>query len=145
MMASICYETQTMITFGTHYLLTIAQQDRQRVRAFYTTLLGCALHQSDGGVTNNIPPNIDLFEFPGHEIVGVQYVDDLAQLLTLDQHKRGCWMEIKTDDIPGLRQQLLDFGVQEIADFWDPEHFYFHAPGGQVYRLIGTDEGAGKG
>lgn len=132
-----------MITFGTHYLLTIGQHDRENVRAFYTTLLGCALHQSDGGVTSNIPPNVDLFEFPGHEVVGVQYVDDGAQVLTLDQHKRGCWMEIKTDDIPGLKQQMLDFGVQEITDFWDPEHFYFHAPGGQVYRLIGTEEGAG--
>ena len=131
-----------MITFGTHYLLTISQQDREQVRAFYTTLLGCALHQSDGGVTNNIPPNIDLFEFPGKEVVGVQYVDDPAQLLTLDQHKRGCWMEIKTDDVAGLKQQLLDFGVQEITDFWDPAHFYFHAPGGQVYRLIGLEEGA---
>ena len=132
-----------MITFGTHYLLTIDQQERERVRTFYTTLLGCTLHSADdGGVTNNIPPHVDLFEFAGHEVVGIQYVDDPSLVLTRDEHRRGCWMEIKTDDLPSLKDKLLDLGVQQITDFWDQEHFYFHAPGGQVYRLIHIEEGA---
>ena len=127
-----------MIAFGTHYLLTIAQSERQRVRDFYTGLLGCQLQSSDGE-TQNIPDNLDLFVFPGEEIVGVQYTEQLNEVLTPAEHRRGCWMEIKTDDIEGLKQKLLDFGVQEITDFWDPGHFYFHAPGGQVYRLIQID------
>ena len=131
-----------MITFGTHYLLTIDQQERERVRTFYTTVLGCTLQSADGGVTNNIPPNLDLFEFAGHEVVGIQYVDDPSLVLTQEEHSKGCWMELKTDDIPSLKQKLLDLGVQQITDFWDQEHFYFHAPGGQVYRLIHTEEGA---
>ena len=124
-----------MIAFGTHYLLTVADSERQKVRDFYVGLLGCQLQSSDGQ-TQNIPDNIDLFVFPGEEIVGVQYTEQLNEVLTAAEHRRGCWMEIKTDDIEGLKQKLFDFGVQEITDFWDPGHFYFHVPGGRVYRLL---------
>ncbi len=124
-----------MISFGTHYLLTIAQSERQKVRDFYAGLLGCQLQSSDGQ-TQNIPDNIDLFVFPGEEVVGMQYTEKADEILTTAEHRRGCWMEIKTDDVEGLKQKLRDFGVQEITDFWDPGHFYFHAPGGQVYRLL---------
>ncbi len=59
-----------MITFGTHYLLTIAQSERQKVRDFYSGLLGCQLQSSDGQ-TENIPDNLNLFVFPGEEVVGM--------------------------------------------------------------------------
>jgi hypothetical protein len=33
----------------------------------------------------------------------------------------------------------LEFGIEQVP-FWDKEHFYFQAPGGQVFRLIGKTE-----
>jgi hypothetical protein len=127
------------IKFGTHYLLTIKKSERARVRAFYHGLLGCKLQAHDHGVTSNIPENIDLFHFAGGEVLGVQYVDDRAPVIDAAGHKLAGWMEIKTDDVSGLVGKLTDFGVDEIRDFWDKEHFYFHAPGGQVYRVIRVD------
>jgi hypothetical protein len=50
-------------------------------------------------------------------------------------------MEIITDNVSTLKEKCLTHGAVEITDFWDKEHFYFHAPGGQVYRLVATQEG----
>ena len=129
-----------MIRFGTHFLLTIRRGERERVRAFYNTLLGCKLHSSDD-ITEKIPEHVDIFEFPGGEMLGVQFIDDGAPALSNGDHRLAAWMEVASDDVEGLKQQLLEFGVEEITDFWDKGHFYFHAPGGQVFRIVGTDEG----
>ncbi len=128
------------IMFGTHYLLTVRGNERDRVRLFYQGVLGCELQAHDHGVTSDIPENIDLFHFPGGEVLGVQYVADETPLLGPTEHRLACWMELKTDDVNGLVRQLKEFGVAEITDFWDKEHFYFHAPAGPVFRVIGVDE-----
>jgi hypothetical protein len=128
------------IKFGTHYLLTIRESERDRVRSFYEGPLGCELQAHDHGVTSNIPENIDLFHFSDGEVLGVQYVNDRAPVIEAAGHKLACWMELKTDDVTGLVGKLNKFGVDEIRDFWDKEHFYFHAPGGQVFRVIELDE-----
>lgn len=128
------------IKFGTHYLLTIRESERHRVRSFYQGLLGCELHSHDHGVTVNIPENLDLFHFADGEVLGVQYVNDGVPVIDAAGHKLACWMELKTDNVGGLLKKLKEFGVDEIRDFWDKEHFYFHAPGGQVFRVIRIDE-----
>ncbi len=124
------------IEFGTHYLLTIREEERLRVRSFYESLLGCNLLSHDMGATTNIPPDIDLFHFPDGIVLGVRYVDNGEPVLDTEQHKLGCWMELATDDEQLLIDKLREFGVEEITDFWDKDHFYFHAPGGQVYRVV---------
>lgn len=125
------------VQFGTHYLSTLRQQERPRVRTFYVDLLGCRIEAHDHNVTANIPENIDLFHFPDGEVFGVQYVSDSEVVLAAKDYRHACWLELKTDDVAGLVKKLKAFGVEEIADFWDTEHFYFHAPGGQVFRVIG--------
>ena len=125
------------VHFGTHYLLTLQQHERPRVRAFYRDLLGCRIEAHDHNVTANIPENIDLFHFPDGEVFGVQYVAESDAPLTAKEYRQACWLELKTDDVEGLVKKLKAFGVEEITDFWDTEHFYFHAPGGQVFRVIG--------
>ena len=67
---------------------------------------------------------------------GVQYVAESAAPLTAKEYRQACWLELKTDDVEELVKKLKAFGVEEITDFWDTEHFYFHAPGGQVFRVI---------
>lgn len=128
-----------MIAVGNHYLLTVARDERGKVREFYISLLGCTLVSSDS-TTQNVPENVDLFQFPGHEIIGVRYADNPGTVLSRDDHRLACWMELKTGDVEGLKQRLRDFGIEEIRDFWDKSHFYFHAPGGQVFRLLADTE-----
>ncbi len=129
-----------MVVLGTHYLLTVAPSARARIREFYVRLLGCRLVGSDGETTG-IPEAVDLFAFPGDEVIGIQYLDNTTAVPTTAEHRRGAWMELATDDVEGLRRQLIDFGVEEITDFWDSDHFYFHAPGGQVFRLLHSEAG----
>ena len=126
------------VRFGTHYLLTLSQSERLRVRAFYMDTLECLLEAHDHNVTADIPENIDLFHFPDGEVLGVQYVPESEAPFTSKDYRHACWLELKTDDVEGLVKKLKAFGVEEITDFWDTEHFYFHAPGGQVFRVIGA-------
>jgi len=53
------------------------------------------------------------------------------------------WLDLRTDDSEGLKQKILGFGIPGI-DFWDKEHLYFHAPGRQVFRLVGVSEDMSK-
>lgn len=129
------------IRFGTHYLLTLVRHERPRVRAFYVDILGCRIEAHDHHVTANIPEHVDLFHFPDGEVLGVQYVSEGDAPLTSTDYRRACWLELRTDDGEGLVKRLKAFGVEEITDFWDHEHFYFHAPGGQVFRIIENKEG----
>jgi hypothetical protein len=41
-----------------------------------------------------------------------------------------------------MTRKILDFGVRKL-DMPDP-HLYFQAPGGQVLRLVGINEGLSK-
>lgn len=130
-----------MITFGTHYLLRMQASERTRVRVFYQDILGCTLESHDHHVTTNIPTNLDLFHFPDGVVLGVQYVTQGEAVLTPEQHRLACWMEVKTTDVDDVIRKLKAFGVTQITDFWDSEHFYFQAPGGQVFRIIAGESG----
>ena len=109
------------------------------IRRFYTDVLGCKKLSTDG-ITAGIPENIDLFVFSDGQVFGIEYTENDAQCLSLDQHRQACWLELKTDDSEALKSRCLDNGAIEITDYWDREHFYFHAPGGQIFRIIGDEE-----
>ena len=42
-----------------------------------------------------------------------------------------------------MKEKIVGFGIKKV-EFWDKEHFYFEAPGGQVFRLVGTTEDMSK-
>jgi hypothetical protein len=52
-------------------------------------------------------------------------------------------MELRTDRPEKLKQKILKFGIKEIK-YWDKDHFYLQAPGGQVFRLVGNAEDMSK-
>ena len=129
-----------MIELGTHYRSSASETERESIRQFYTQVFECELRSSDE-LTSNIPENIDLFIFSSGHCYGVEFFTDTETALELEQHYLACWMEISTDDVNSLKQKCLEHGAVEITDYWDQGHFYFHAPGGQVYRLIDQGEG----
>lgn len=126
-----------MISFGKHYRAYAHESERQTIRAFYTDALDCEMQSSDG-VTSGIPDNIDLFFFANGECFGVEYCTGDMPVLSLEQQRLACWTEIETDDVAALKERCLAKGAIEITDYWDKGHFYFHAPGGQVFRIIET-------
>lgn len=56
---------------------------------------------------------------------------------------KSIWLELRTDRLEDLKAKILQFGIKEI-EYRDRDHFYFQAPGGQVYRLISTAEDMSK-
>ena len=62
-----------------------------------------------------------------------------AGALAEPEWSKSIWLEIKANDVPVMKEKILAFGVREI-DSRDKAHFYFQAPGGQVFRLVGLNE-----
>jgi hypothetical protein len=54
------------------------------------------------------------------------------------------WLEVRTARPEEMKKRILEFGIQGI-EHWDKDHFYFQAPGGQVFRLAGDDMPNGWG
>jgi hypothetical protein len=67
--------------------------------------------------------------------------DDSA--LSESDRLKSIWQELRTDRPEELKQKILTFGIREI-EYFDKEHFYFQAPGGQVFRLVGNAENMSK-
>jgi len=62
--------------------------------------------------------------------------------LSDDDFLKATFLELKTDNVEGMRQKIVGFGVK-VLEVPDP-HLYFQAPGGQVWRLVGINEDLSK-
>ncbi len=113
-----------MAYIGNHMKATVHPNMREKIFKFYRDILS-------GEVLRSNNANFDLFQFSNNFILGVTYSKDC---LTEEQFLSAMWCEIKTDDVKSLKDELIKFGVKEI-EYDDKEHFYFQAPGGQVYRI----------
>jgi len=120
------------IKFGEHSKMVAAPSERDRLQKFYRDILGCKV-VSKSSTTDSIQVGSDFY-------IGVIY--DAAALPAQDM-LRSTWLEIRVDNPDETKRKILQFGITGI-DFWDKEHFYFQAPGGQVFRIIGTDEDMSK-
>jgi catechol 2,3-dioxygenase-like lactoylglutathione lyase family enzyme len=108
--------------------MTALPAERERLRKFYGEVLGCkVMTKSD---------SFDLVRLGPDFYIGVAYD---PQALNDSDAQKAIWLEIRVDDPAGLKQKILAFGIKQL-EFWDKEHFYFQAPGGQVFRLIGMTE-----
>jgi len=120
------------VTFGQNSKLTVLPAERDRVRAFYRDLLGCPMTKTSD--------RADFFKIGDTFYLGVIY-DDKAQ--SAKDRAHSIWLELRTGHPEQLKRKILDFGIAEIP-YWDKEHFYFQAPGGQIFRLVGTSEDMSK-
>jgi hypothetical protein len=71
---------------------------------------------------------------------GVPYAAEDA--LSDDDFLKAIFLELKTDSVQEMRQNITAFGVK-VLGVPDP-HLYFQAPGGQVFRLVGINEDLSK-
>jgi hypothetical protein len=107
----------------------VARKERDRIRRFYGDLLGCELTRA-GEQKDDIRMGEDVY-------IAFLYEDD-GVALDGSGFLKAMYLELKADDVEQMRQDIVAFGV-DVLDVPDP-HLYFQAPGGQVFRLVGSDE-----
>lgn len=114
------------LTFGNHMAVFAARSEQDRIRKFYCDVLGCKL--------NVKADEVDRFQLADHHVIFVYQSTALEESAFL----KAMYLELKADDTEEMKRRILAFGVKKL-DLPDP-HLYFQAPGGQVFRLVGSDE-----
>jgi catechol 2,3-dioxygenase-like lactoylglutathione lyase family enzyme len=117
------------VALGNHSAVRVPRTERDAVRRFYRDVLG-------GEITRESDLKDD-FRLGDGFYLAFLYEDEGAALAE-SGFLQAIYLELKTDDVDGLRQRIVAFGVK-VLDVPDP-HLYFQAPGGQVFRLVGIDE-----
>jgi hypothetical protein len=129
------------VIFGNHSSVLVPKQDRDNIRKFYCDVLGGKITKAD--------TERDFVRLGDNFYIGFLYGDvpDQSEFL---RSARSVWLELKSDDVEGMKQKILESGLVRKLEVPDP-HLYFQAPGGQCLRLVGIDEdmsfyeGAGAG
>jgi hypothetical protein len=123
----------TKVVFGNHAALRVPRAERDRLRRFYRDVLGCEITR-EGDHKDDVRLGDDFyiaFMYENNDVA----LDESAFL-------KAIYLELKADNVDEMRQRIVAFGVQ-VLEVPDP-HLYFQAPGGQVLRLVGTDEDLSK-
>jgi catechol 2,3-dioxygenase-like lactoylglutathione lyase family enzyme len=118
---------------GNHAAVVVARTEQDRIRRFYRDVLGCEfLTETDQ--KDDLRIGDDFYLAVLYESEGV----------ALDESgfSKAIFLELQSDDVEELREKIVAFGVK-VLEMHDP-HLYFQAPGGQVLRLVGTDEDLSK-
>jgi len=116
------------VSFGNHSAIRVPRNLQEEIRTFYRDVLGCEITKQ--------AEDIDYFRMGDGFFVAFLYDDDA---LAEPEWLKSAWLEIKADDVPTTKQKILTFGVKEVNSR-DKSHLYFQVPGGQVFRLVGTNE-----
>jgi uncharacterized protein YndB with AHSA1/START domain len=130
------------IAIGNHSALRVRRADRERIRSFYRDVLGCSVtreldDKDDVRIGDDFYIAFLYGRGDGGDVTkGVTYA--AAEVLDDDDFFKAIFLELKTDNVEEMRQRIVAFGVR-VLDTPDP-HLYFQAPGGQVFRLVGTHE-----
>jgi catechol 2,3-dioxygenase-like lactoylglutathione lyase family enzyme len=122
-----------LVTLGNHAAVVVSLTEQDAVRRFYRDVLGCALARS--------AHDKDDFVLGGDFYLAVVYAEE-AVTLGKEDFLKATYLELRTDNVQEVQQQIIDFGVK-VIEIDDP-HLYFQAPSGQAFRLVGTDEDMSK-
>jgi catechol 2,3-dioxygenase-like lactoylglutathione lyase family enzyme len=115
--------------FGNHCSVIVPRADRERVRRFYGDVLGGTIVRSQ--------EERDFIRL-GETFYVVLY-GDAPDTSEVQRTAHTVWLELKSDDVEGMRRRILESGLVKQLDIADP-HLYFQAPGGQCWRLVGVNE-----
>ena len=117
------------VIFGNHSAVRVPRAERDRIRQFYRDVLGCTITRA-GDQKDDFRMGDNFYLTFLYENEGV----------ALDESgfSQAIYLELKADNVEEVRQNIVAFGVK-VLEVPDP-HLYFHAPGGQVLRLVGISE-----
>ena len=116
------------VSLGAKSKIAAPLWERERIQTFYRDVLGCKV---------DAKPEADLIWLRPDFYLGVVYGDPPvgeSQLL------KAIWLELRAERPEEVKEKILTFGVTTIDYPRDMEHFYFQAPGGQVFRLVSNSE-----
>jgi catechol 2,3-dioxygenase-like lactoylglutathione lyase family enzyme len=119
----------TTATIGNHAKFTARTSDRDRIRQFYRDVLGCTITKQSN--------EVDFFQLGDGFFVAAIYDDEPT--LSAEDLQKSIWLELKADEPAKLTETIRAFGVTEL-ETWEKDRLYFQAPGGQVFRVAGTNE-----
>ena len=114
-----------MAQIGLNHRLSVADTLRKETRALYEGVFGATVKSAG--------PKIDVYTFANGSGIGVYYVDS-STALTPAQHMNALWLEFEVDDERDAAARLAKLGIKPF-EYFDKQHQYFQAPGGQVFRL----------
>ena len=113
-----------MTALGTNLKWTLGHTHRDAMRTMFEVF----------GVKHVSPmDDFDLFTLGDGANIGVYYVQD-DQALDSAQMERGAWIELVVDDELAVMNALAEQDITPF-EYFDKDHRYFRAPGGQVFRL----------
>jgi catechol 2,3-dioxygenase-like lactoylglutathione lyase family enzyme len=123
----------TKVILGNHSAVRVPRTEKDRIRRFYRDVLG-------GTITRESEFKDDI-RLGDNFYIAFLYEDE-GVALDENGFSKAVYLELKTDNVEEMRQKIVAFGVR-VLEVPDP-HLYFHAPGGQVFRLAGIDEDLSK-
>jgi Glyoxalase-like domain len=118
----------TTVSLGANSKIAALPSERERIQQFYRDVLGCKV---------DTKPEADLIWLRPDFYLGVVYEDPPA---SESQLLMAIWLELRVERPEELKEKILSFGVTTIEYPRDEDHFYFQAPGGQVFRLVSNTE-----
>jgi catechol 2,3-dioxygenase-like lactoylglutathione lyase family enzyme len=121
------------VIFGNHSAVRVPRSEKDRIREFYRDVLGCKITR-EGDQKDDVRMGDDFY-------IAFLYEND-GVALDESSFSKAIYLELKADNVEEMRQKIVAFGVK-VLDVPDP-HLYFHAPGGQVLRLVGINEDLSK-
>lgn len=116
----------TKVILGNHTAVFAPCAEQARIRRFYRDVLGATARIET--------PEVDRWQL-GEVHFCFVWQD---AVLDPDHFLQAIYLELATDDVETLRRKIVAFGVK-VIDIPDP-HLYFHAPGGQVFKLVAIGE-----
>jgi hypothetical protein len=119
-----------MIALSNSVHIYARPESKERLAWCFTTLLGCEAVISSDAPGLSVP--VLAFRFAGGGALSVEFTEDA---LDEQQARWGAWLEIKADDAPALQRKVLESGLLRLKHPAN-DHFYFAAPGGQVFRIV---------
>jgi catechol 2,3-dioxygenase-like lactoylglutathione lyase family enzyme len=131
----------TKAIFGNHSAVIVPRQDREGICKFYRDVLG--------GVITKAESDRDFLRL-GEDFYVVFLYGEVADESEFLRSARSIWLEIKADNVVEMGRRILESGLARRLELPDG-HFYFQAPGGQCFKLVGVDEdlsiyeGSGEG
>jgi hypothetical protein len=116
--------------FSNHSAVIVPQKDRDSIRKFFCDVLG--------GTITKAESDRDFLRLEENFYIVFLYGDvpDESEFL---RTARSIWLEIKSDNVEDMTRRILDSALVRKLEMPDP-HFYFQAPGGQCFKLVGNDE-----
>ena len=116
--------------FSNHSAVIVPQKDRDSIRKFFCDVLG--------GTITKAESDRDFLRLEENFYIVFLYgdVSDESEFL---RTARSIWLEIKSDNVEDMTRRILDSALVRKLEMPDP-HFYFQAPGGQCFKLVGNNE-----